>query len=61
MQIFINPYHTLHSVSTEVDLEQGLKGYNDIERFEKDMVNLMVASKGIGLAANQLGITKRFF
>ena len=61
MQIFINPYHTLNTVSTEVDLEQGIQGYNDIERFEKDMINLMVASKGIGLAANQLGITKRFF
>ena len=61
MQIFINPYHTLNTVSTDVDLEQGIQGYSDIERFEKDMINLMVASKGIGLAANQLGITKRFF
>ena len=61
MQIFVNPYHTLHTESTPVDLSQGVAGYSDLEKFEREMVNLMKASKGIGLAANQVGITKRFF
>ena len=61
MQIFTNPYTTLHTRSTNVNLEESLAGYTDLERFEKDMVNLMTASNGIGLAANQVGITKRFF
>ena len=61
MQIFVNPYHTLHTESTPVDLTQDIAGYRDLEKFEREMTNLMVASKGIGLAANQVGITKRFF
>jgi len=61
MQIFLNPYHTLHTPSTPVDLSQDIAGYNDLEKFEREMINLMKGSKGIGLAANQVGITKRFF
>ena len=61
MQIFVNPYHTLHTKSTEVDLNQSLAGYDDLEKFEHSMVNLMRSSNGIGLAANQIGLTKRFF
>ena len=34
---------------------------HDIEKFENDMINLMINARGLGLAANQLGITKRFF
>jgi peptide deformylase len=44
-----------------VDLTQSIAGYSDLEKFERSMVNLMIASRGIGLAANQIGITKRFF
>ena len=61
MQIFVNPYHTLHIKSTPVDLTQDIAGYTDLEKFEREMVTLMKYSKGIGLAANQVGITKRFF
>ena len=61
IQIFINPYKTLHEKSTEFDFAAGLPQYQDLEKFEKDMCNLMVHSNGIGLAANQIGITKRFF
>ena len=60
IQIFINPYKTLHEKSTEFDFEEGLPQYQDLEKFEKDMCNLMVHSNGIGLAANQIRITKRF-
>jgi peptide deformylase len=35
--------------------------YRDLETFEHDMIHLMIHSKGLGLAANQIGITKRFF
>jgi peptide deformylase len=35
--------------------------YRDLEIFEHDMIHLMIHSKGLGLAANQIGITKRFF
>ena len=61
MQIFVNPYKTLHEQSTDFDFNEGLPNYQDIERFEKDMINLMKNCNGIGLAANQIGITKRFF
>ena len=61
MQVYVNPYHTLYTKSTTVDLTQSIAGYSDLEKFERSMVNLMIASRGIGLAANQIGITKRFF
>ena len=35
--------------------------FNNIEKFEHDYINLMKENFGIGLAANQVGITKRFF
>jgi peptide deformylase len=38
-----------------------IEGYENKERFEQDMVILMKMQKGMGLAANQIGITKRFF
>ena len=37
------------------------KGINDLEKFEADMVRAMIDANGMGLAANQIGITKRFF
>lgn len=33
----------------------------DAELLEKSMINFMLENKGIGLAANQIGITKRIF
>jgi peptide deformylase len=33
----------------------------DAEQLEKDMIEFMLANKGIGLAANQIGITKQVF
>jgi peptide deformylase len=38
-----------------------VQGYDDKEKFESDMIKLMLDEKGMGLAANQIGITKRFF
>ena len=48
-------------VSSDWKPEDTIKGYSDIEKFENDFVKLMLDQKGMGLAANQIGITKRFF
>ena len=56
------PHKTLNEVSTPFDFKNDkIDGYDDIEKFEHDMNNLMVNARGMGLAANQIGITKRFF
>ena len=61
LQIYTWPTKCLNTKSTPFDFEKGVPGYNDLEKFQTDMINLMIASKGIGLAANQIGINKRFF
>ena len=61
MQIFQYPYETLTQVSTEWKSGDVIQGYLDIEKFEQDYIKMMVDEKGMGLAANQIGITKRFF
>ena len=61
LQIYTWPTKCLNTKSTPFDFEKGVPGYNDLEKFQTDMINLMIVSKGIGLAANQIGINKRFF
>ena len=61
LSIFIHPYHTLCTRSTDFDFNDLPLGYKTLEDFEKDVIHLMIHSQGMGLAANQLGITKRFF
>ena len=61
IQIFLNPYETLFKKSTAWTSSDTIDGYDDIEKFEKDMIKLMQDERGLGLAANQIGITKRFF
>ena len=61
MQIYTYPYHTLSEVSTPWTSNDIIEGYDDLSQFEKDMIALMKTSNGMGLAANQIGITKRFF
>ena len=56
------PHKALTEVSTSFDFKNDkILDYNDIEKFEYDMINLMTDARGMGLAANQVGITKRFF
>ena len=56
------PHKALTTTSTPFDFKNDkINGYDDIEKFEHDMNNLMVDARGMGLAANQIGITKRFF
>ena len=62
MNIVYHPNKFLDIKSSAFDLTYDKKdNYNDIEQFESDMIKLMVGNRGIGLAANQIGITKRFF
>jgi len=61
LSIFIHPYHTLYTRSTDFNFDDIPFGYKTLEYFEKDLIHLMIHSRGMGLAANQLGITKRFF
>ena len=61
IQVFQYPHDTLMQVSTDWNKNDTIEGYNDIEKFENDFIKLMVAERGMGLAANQVGITKRFF
>ena len=62
IEIYTHPYKTLETVSTPFDFATDtIPHYNDLEKFEADMVNAMHGAYGMGLAANQIGITKRFF
>ena len=61
IQVFQYPHDTLMQVSSSWNKNDSIEGYNDIEKFEHDYVKLMLDENGMGLAANQIGITKRFF
>ena len=61
IQVFQYPHITLSQKSSIWNAEDSIEGYTDIEKFEDDFVKLMLEEKGMGLAANQVGITKRFF
>ena len=61
IQVFQYPHETLLQTSTAWTEADSIEGYNDKEKFEHDMVRLMLQESGMGLAANQIGITKRFF
>ena len=56
------PHEALTTVGTPFDFNTDkINGYDDIEKFEHDMNKLMVDARGMGLAANQVVISKRFF
>jgi peptide deformylase len=61
IQVFQYPHETLLQTSTAWTDADAIQGYDDKERFESDMIKLMLDERGMGLAANQIGITKRFF
>ena len=61
IQVFQYPHETLLQKSTGWEKTDKIQGYDDLEKFENDMIKLMLEEKGMGLAANQIGITKRFF
>ena len=61
IQVFQYPHETLLQTSTAWKEGDSIDGYDDLEKFESDMIKLMLDERGMGLAANQIGITKRFF
>ena len=61
IQLFQYPHTTLTEKSKEWTNEDKIEGYDSLERFAEDMIMLMKMQNGMGLAANQIGITKRFF
>lgn len=61
IQVYQYPHETLMQTSTAWTKNDSIAGYNDIEKFESDMIKLMLDERGMGLAANQIGVTKRFF
>ena len=61
IQVFQYPHETLLQTSTPWTDRDSIQGYEDKEKFESDMIALMLEERGMGLAANQIGITKRFF
>ena len=62
IELYSYPYHTLEQVSTPWDWKtDAIEHHADLEKFEHEMIQFMHDEKGIGLAANQIGITKRFF
>ena len=61
IQLFQYPHETLSQTSTPWKQADKIQGYDDIEKFEADMIKTMLDERGMGLAANQIGITKRFF
>ena len=61
IQVFQYPHETLSQTSTPWNQTDKIQGYDDIEKFEADMIKTMLDERGMGLAANQIGITKRFF
>jgi peptide deformylase len=50
-----------HGSLTQVSSNWDFSVDGDAQQIEIDMIDFMIANKGIGLAANQIGITKRVF
>jgi peptide deformylase len=57
MDFKLGPHDTLVKPSTEWDFSID----RDADLLEKSMIEFMLANNGIGLAANQIGFTKRVF
>ena len=62
LKVYTYPDECLETVSTPFDFDKdSIPNYDNLENFEQDMIALMINEQGLGLAANQIGITKRFF
>ena len=62
IELFSYPHHTLETESTPWDWKTDtIEHHADLEKFEHEMIQFMKDERGLGLAANQIGITKRFF
>ena len=62
ISIYSYPSKFLTAISTPFDFNNDrIPLYKDLEKFERDMIGCMKSENGLGLSANQIGITKRFF
>jgi peptide deformylase len=50
-----------HDSLTQVSTDWDFSNDGDAQQLEHAMIDFMIANKGIGLAANQIGISKRVF
>ena len=50
-----------HDSLTQVSTDWDFANDSDAQQLEQDMIDFMIANKGIGLAANQIGLAKRVF
>jgi peptide deformylase len=57
MEFKLGPHQSLVTPSDAWDFNID----SNAEQLEKDMIEFMIANRGIGLAANQIGLTKRVF
>ncbi len=57
MEFNLGPHNTLIEISTPWDFEND----GDAIQLEADMIDFMERNHGIGLAANQIGLSKRVF
>jgi peptide deformylase len=57
MNYKLGPHDSLAQMSTDWDFEKD----GDAKELEKSMIDFMLTNHGIGLAANQIGITKKVF
>jgi peptide deformylase len=57
MEFKLGPHDSLTEASTDWDFSSDLNA----PELEKEMIDFMLANNGIGLAANQIGITKNVF
>jgi len=57
MEFKLGPHESLVEKSTPWNFSTD----GDAEQLEKDMIDFMISAKGIGLAANQIGMTKKVF
>jgi len=57
MEFKLGPHNTLVEVSSNWNFETD----GDATQLENNMIDFMLANRGIGLAANQIGIAKRVF
>lgn len=57
MEFELGPHPSLQQISTDWDFSSD----GDAEKLEKDLCYFMQKNMGIGLAANQIGLTKNIF
>jgi peptide deformylase len=57
MEFKLGPHESLTQQSDDWDFNND----GDAKELEKQMINFMIENRGIGLAANQIGLTKKVF